>query len=371
MMKRMLSLLLALVMVFCLAACGNSADDSKAPSNPTSTPADSPDSSASDPVDEPDEPADEPKELVKVDFLLNWTIAADHSPYFVALEKGWYAEAGLDVNVIIGQGSGYSVTAIDAGTADIAIADAPVVFQYREQGAQAKIIGIIFDNHPNAMYYWEDSGMTSPADIVGKTVAVPETDGHKVMWPAFAAMLGIDPDSVEFVNIESTAKVSALASKNADVVFELLTGYPNFESAIPDGGFNYFLWADYGFNCYAHSYITSDAMIAENPDVLKAFLDVTYRAWEYVLNNPEEAIEILAKYHSINTDDVLKALQIEYAFLKTANYKENGIGYIDADKMQQTYDLVNTYQTELSFGVEDIYDDSFLPATPYTNFEVE
>ena len=82
------------------------------------------------------------------------------------------------------------------------------------------------------------------------STAVPETDGHKVMWPAFAAMIGVDPDSVEFINIESTAKVSALASHNADVVFELLTGYPNFASAIPDGGFSYFLWADYGFNCF-------------------------------------------------------------------------------------------------------------------------
>ena len=109
----------------------------------------------------------------------------------------------------------------------------------------------------------------------------------------------------------------------------------------------------------------------EGEYTLKAFLDVTYRAWEYVLNNPEEAIDILAKYHSINTADVLKALQIEYSFLKTQNYKDNGIGYIDAAKMQQTYDLVNTYQTELGFGLEDIYDDSFLPATPYTNFSME
>lgn len=365
-MKKLLSLLLVLVMAASLVACTTQTNEPAATTDaPTAT--DASGTGAADPTDAPEEP----KALKKVDFLLNWTIAADHSPYYVALDKGWYEEAGLDVNVIIGQGSGYSVTAIDAGTADIAIADAPVVFQYRAQDAKAKIIGIIFDNHPNAMYYWKDSGMTSPADIVGKTVAVPETDGHKVMWPAFAAMIGVDPNSVEFVNIESTAKVSALASHNADVVFELLTGYPNFESAIPEGGFDYFLWADYGFNCYAHSYIASDDTIANDPEMLKTFLDVTYRAWEYVLNNPEEAIEILSKYHSINKDDVLKALKIEFSFLKTQNYKDNGIGYINPEKMQQTYDLVNTYQTALSFGVEDIYDDSFLPATPYTNFEME
>ena len=90
-----------------------------------------------------------------------------------------------------------------------------------------------------------------------------------------------------------------------------------------------------------------------------------------MLHNPEEAVEILSQYHSINKDDVLAALEIEYKFLKTQNYKDNGIGYIDVDKMQQTYDLVNEYQTPLSFGLEDIYDDSFLPGTPYTNFGME
>lgn len=361
-MKKLLSLLLVLVMALGLFAC--------APATEQPVKTDPPASGGTTETPKPAE-TNAPKELKKVDFLLNWTIAADHSPYYVALDKGWYEEAGLDVNIIIGQGSGYSATAIDAGTADIAIADAPVAFKYRQEGAAVKIIGIIFDNHPNSMYFFDDSGITKPQDIVGKTVAVPETDGHKVMWPAFAAMIGVDPNSVEFVNIESTAKVSALASRNADVVFELLTGLPNFESAIPEGGFSYFLWSDYGFNCYAHSYVTNDETIANDPEMLKTFLDVTYRAWEYTLNNPEEAIEILSSYQSINTVDYLKALKLEFKFLKTENYKQNGIGYINPEKMQQTYDLVNTYQVELGYDVNDIYDASFLPATPYTGFTME
>lgn len=217
-MKKFLAVLLVLAMALSLAAC----------TQEKAADADQPAKTADDVKTADDAKTDsEKKELTPVNFLLNWTIAADHSPYYVALNKGWYEEAGLDVNVIIGQGSGYSATAIDAGTADIAICDAPVAFQYRENGAAVKIIGIVFDNHPNSMYFWDDSGITKPQDIVGKTVAVPETDGHKVMWPAFAAMIGVDPDSVEFINIESTAKVSALASHNADVVFELYTGYPN------------------------------------------------------------------------------------------------------------------------------------------------
>ena len=72
-------------------------------------------------------------QLEKVNFLLNWKITGDHSPYYVALKKGWYADVGLDVNVIVGQGSGYSVQAVDSGKADIAISDAPVPISSREK----------------------------------------------------------------------------------------------------------------------------------------------------------------------------------------------------------------------------------------------
>lgn len=314
----------------------------------------------------PEKVATEEK-LEHVDFLLNWTIAADHAPFYVALKNGWFEEAGIDLNIIIGQGSGYSVTMIDAGKADIAIADAPVVFKYHEDGADAKIIGAIFDKHPNSMFFFKDTGIKKPQDIVGKTVAVPATDGHKVMWPAFASMIGVPADSVEFVNIDSTAKVSALVSRNADVVFELLTGYPNFTAAISPDLFDYFLWADYGFGCYAHSYVTSSKMISERPEVLKKFLDVTYRAWEWTITHPEEAIKILAEYQPININDLVASLKIEQSFIITDRFKKHGIGYIDPAGIQATYDLVNTYQTELHYDVKDIYDDSFLPQKPYNN----
>lgn len=311
------------------------------------------------------------KGVEKFDLLLNWTIAADHAPYYVGIKNGWYEEAGIDLNVIIGQGSGYSAQMVDAGKCDVAICDAPVAFKFRNQGAEVKLIGIIFDKHPNSMYYYLDTGMKSPADVAGKTVAVPPTDGHKVMWPAFASMIGVDPSSVEFVNIDSTAKVSALASRNADVVFELLTGYPNFEAAMDTSLIGNFLWADYGFECYAHSYIASDKTCKEKGDLLAKFLDVTYRAWEWTIMHPEEAIDILAEYQPINKEALVKSLYIEQSFILTQRYKDHGIGWIDPEGVKATYNLVNDYQEKLTYPVSDIYDDSFLPKVPYTNITVK
>lgn len=305
-------------------------------------------------------------EMQELDFQLNWKITADHAPYYVALNKGWYEEAGLDVNIILGQGSGYTVQTLDTGRASIGIADAPVAVAGRAQGAEVKIVGIIFDKHPNSMFFWEDSGIQEPQDIVGKTVAVPASDGHKVMWPAFARQIGVDPDSVEFVNIEPAAKVAALANRRADVVFELYTGKPFMEEAIPPDQLGNILWSDYGFDIYAHSIIATDEIIENNPDLVSTFLDVSYRAWQWTLENPEAAIDILAEYHPINTDSYLANLGYVAEFFKTDRYKNVGIGHIAPDRIRQTVETVAQYQgVDVDFPVEEMYDASLLPSPMY------
>jgi len=300
----------------------------------------------------------------KVEFLLNWRTEAIHSPYYIALDKGWYKEEGLDVNITLGQGSGFSVQAIDAGRADISISDAPVPVSLRQDGAKIKIIGAIYDKHPNTAWFWKSSGIKSPKDLVGKKAAIPATDGHKVMWPAFAKLVGIPADSVSFINIDASAKIPSLVSKNCDVTFELYTSAPFFKSAMGDD-LGFFLWSDYGYDAYAHSFIASDDTIAKRPEMLRKMLKVNYRAMQYALQNPVEAIDILAKYHPINKDEFVESLYVVMEFFKTDRYKNTGIGYLDPGRIKVTYDLVNEYQKPLSFPVNEIFDNRFLPNPMY------
>ena len=305
-------------------------------------------------------------DLTKVDFQLNWKISGAHAAYFVAIKKGWFQEEGLDVNVILGQGSGYTVKVLDAKKAHIGIADAPVPIKGIAQGAKIKIVGIIFDKHPNSMFFWKDSGIEKPQDIVGKTVAVPAADGHKVMWPAFAKQIGVDPGSVRFINIEPAAKVVSLATKKADVVFELYTGKPFMEKAIPADQLGNFLWSDYGFNAYAHSLVVRNDVIESNPEMVRKFLKAAYRGWDFTVQNPEEAIAILSEYHPINQTDFVANLKLMLEFFKTDRYRRHGIGYIDPGKMADTINIVNKYLgVKVDFKPEDAYTSEFLPDPPY------
>ena len=75
------------------------------------------------------------KEVKQTSLLLNWKILGDHAPYFVALKKGWYAEEGLEVDIMLGKGSGFSVQSVDTEKADFAIADTAVAVSGRTKGA--------------------------------------------------------------------------------------------------------------------------------------------------------------------------------------------------------------------------------------------
>lgn len=80
--------------------------------------------------------------------------------------------------------------------------------------------------------------MTGARDPVGRTLALPGAAGARSWRPVFAAVIGMAPNCADLVNIGPTAGASAQALRNADVVFELLAGYPGFESAVPEGGFS-------------------------------------------------------------------------------------------------------------------------------------
>ena len=115
------------------------------------------------------------KEVKQTSLLLNWKILGDHAPYFVALKKGWYAEEGLEVDIMLGKGSGFSVQSVDTEKVDFAIADTAVAVSGRTKGAKVKVVSMLFAKSSNCMHFWKDSGIEHPRDLVGKKVGVPPT----------------------------------------------------------------------------------------------------------------------------------------------------------------------------------------------------
>lgn len=316
--------------------------------------------------DEPDEvsgAAATPAEDVDITLALNWTPLADHAPYFVALEKGWYDEAGLDVETQFAKGSADSTTRAATGQAEIAVADTGTVIASQGKGADATIVGMLFAESPLAIWTAKGSGITSPADLAGKTVGVPTGDTQRVLWPALAEANDVDPNSVTFVNVAPSAKYSALASGEVDAIFDFTTGRPFVEKAVGADSAVVIPWAENGVNLYGNALVANDEFLAENPEAVEAFLDATYRGWQWTFENPDEAIEILkGAVPEIDPVSYRANLDLVMDLFDSETYAENGIGYIAEERMCETVDVVSAY-IEMTEAPEcsEVYTNEHLP----------
>jgi NitT/TauT family transport system substrate-binding protein len=307
----------------------------------------------------------------KFTFALNWFAVGDHAAYWVALDKGYFAKAGLDVTLENSKGSGDSIAKVDTGRADAGLADAVAVLAADARGARVKMVGMVFDKTPLNFFSRKDMPIRSPKDVEGKTIGAPPGDGQRQAWPAFAKLHKIDEGKVTWVNIEPAAKIAALAEKRVDVVGDYTTGLPFYEKAMGVGNVVMLPWADTGFDLYSMSIMASEKTMKERPKVLRAFLEAAYMGWRDVMANPKEALAIFKKrVPEIDLSIIEPNMMAGLDLMRTKNYADHGIGWIDDKKMCASVDIVNTYMgLARKVDCKDAYTTEFLtkvamPVTP-------
>ncbi|HZP37385.1 MAG TPA: ABC transporter substrate-binding protein [Methylomirabilota bacterium] len=298
----------------------------------------------------------------KVVFALNWFPVGDHAAYWVALEKGYYRQRGLDVDMQNSKGSGDSIAKVDSGRADVGLADSAVVIAAAARGAKVKVVGMVFDKSPLNVWSRKDAPITKPKDLEGKSVAAPPGDGQRQMFPAFARVNGIDASKVTWVNVEPAAKVPALAEKRVDAVADYTTGLPFYEKAIGKGNAVMMPWADHGLDMYSMSIIASEKTMKERAPMLRAFLEASYLGWRDVMADPRSALEIFKKrVPEIDLAIIEPNMMMGLELMKTDRYARHGIGWMDEKKMCESVDLVNTYMgVPTKVDCKTVYTNEFL-----------
>jgi len=298
----------------------------------------------------------------KVVFALNWFAVGDHAAYWVALEKGYYREKGLEVELQNSKGSGDSIAKVDTGRADIGLADASVVVPRVAQGAKIKVVGAVFDNTPLNIWTRKDTGISKPKDLEGKTLAAPPGDSQRQLFPAFAKINGVDESKVRWVNIEPAAKFVALSEKRADAVPDYTTGQPFWEKAVGKDNLVMMPWHRFGFDTYSMSIFASEKTMNERPKVLRDFLEASYRGWRDVMENPRAALEIFKKrVPEIDLALIEPNMMLGLDLMRTDRFAQNGIGWMDRSKMCRTVELINTYMdVPRKVGCDEVFTNSFL-----------
>lgn len=281
-----------------------------------------------------------PAAAESVTLQLNWFPLADHSPIYLARERGYFEEEGIELDIVRGQGSGDAAIKIDQKQAEFGISDTPTVLTAMSKGAELMIVGIVYDKAANNLFFRKSAGIETPADLVGRKIAAPPGDSHRFLWPSFAEINGIDPDAVTLVNVKPEGKQAIVASDQVAGAFDLYTNYPVWQKVLGDDQVGNMLFADFGVALYGHSYIVHKDLAEEKPDLVKGFLRAAYRGWADAHGEREAAIDaIAADVDGIDKPTYLANLDLVLDLVVTGNSREYGLGWITEERMAETLAL--------------------------------
>lgn len=296
-----------------------------------------------------------------VSLILNWTAGADHAPIYYAVEQGWYDEAGIQLEVKPGKGSGMSSQNVGVGAEDIGIAELGTAFLAKSKGAELTAVMALYANSPFTFYWRKSSGIAGPDDFAGRTMGNPSGDAARVMWPAFAKAADIPVDGLEFVNLAPAAKIPTLAAGRVDIISDFYNGHDvKVEEFGDDLGF--LRWSEIGLNPYGNSFIVNNTFLSEHEDLVGAFTEVTQRAYRACVDEPAPCIDALMENASGLQRDAMENQWSRVTELMTTDATvEDGLGWFAPERIAKTYELVDTYfNVEMPFDVETAYTNRFL-----------
>ncbi len=247
--------------------------------------------------DKKDDTKTEAKELTEITFCLDWTPNTNHTGFYVALEKGYYKEAGFDVKIVQPPEDG-SVLMCASGQAQFAIANqdtfAAVLDQDTPYGVSA--VAAVLQHNTSGIISRKGDGIDSPAGLAGKTYSTWESPIEMAMLENIMTNAGVDYASLKQIPNTITDEPAALAANQTDSIW-VFYGWGVINAEVEGVEVDYFNFKDVNpvFDYYTPVIVGNDEYMSKNPDKTKAFLEATKKGYEYAISNPDEAADILIK----------------------------------------------------------------------------
>jgi len=225
-----------------------------------------------------------------VTFQLNWTAGGPNAGFAAALVEGYYKDAGLDVTIVQGNGSGNTAQLVASGRAQLAYADAVAVSQLIAKGAPMKVVSTIYQSNPNEVDALKKTGIKSLKDLAGKKVGVPAGSSQATMLPLLFKANNLKESDMTLMNMPLQSMVPALLQGQVDAILGSVDSY-RIQLEAQGAELNTFPFADHGVPTVSTSIFASDSFIKDNPDVLRKFIAASLKGWSFAIDNPEKAVK--------------------------------------------------------------------------------
>ncbi|MFS2151679.1 ABC transporter substrate-binding protein [Rhizobium sp. Rhizsp42] len=305
-----------------------------------------------------------------IKMVLNWKYEGPQGLLFLAEDKGYFKEEGLDVTFDQGNGSGAGVPLVANGAYDMAFGDINALIELAAKKPEDAPVGVfmMYSQPPFTVAVKADSPIKSPADFPGHTLGGAANDGALKLFPALCSITKIDCTKVNITNMQPNLREQMLMKGQVEGVF----GYVNtirFSSKLigvdPDKELRFIRYGDYGMDLYSNAIIASKKLVKDNPDAVKGFLRAINKSIKDAIKDPDAAIAAVQKREPL-IKPVIERERFEATIANEMNHDEIakiGFGEVDDARLGKSIDIiVKAKELPRTPALTEVFDRSFLPA---------
>ena len=304
----------------------------------------------------------------KISFALDWKFEGPSAPYFYAIDKGYFGDENLEVEISAGKGSLDAIPKVATGAFPIGFADINSLIKFLDQNPEAPVMAVmmVYDKPPFAIAGRKSLGVTTPSDLEGKILGAPPPDGAWAQFPPFASANNINVDNITVEPVGFPTREPMLAEKNVDAItgFSFSMFLNLVRLGVPEDDISIMLMANYGLELYGNAIIVNTDFADANPEIVKGFLKAVSKGWTDAMKNPEEAVKSMVERNPA-ADLALETRRLILAIegnVNTDYVKENGMGNIDIARMEKALgQLAETYEFSSDPEISSFFTDKYLP----------
>ncbi|MEV6636223.1 ABC transporter substrate-binding protein [Actinoplanes sp. NPDC051470] len=259
------------------------------------------------------EPDDTAPELRKIVYLTAFGAAGRDAFAWIAQQKGYFREAGLDVEIQLGAATGENLKTLAAGRVQFANNDliGGIILAGKGTYPDFRAIAAIHQETLVSIVAPKDGPVRKPADLSGKTLGAATGSVNQLLFPAYAKKAGLDAGTVKWVNASPQQVPALMASGRVDALSTFLIGRPGVEKAAGKP-MTVLPYSEFLPELFGNAIITSTKLIADDPDLVRRFRDAALKGLQYTLEHPDEAAALL---HQKNPASAAESAKGEIALM--------------------------------------------------------
>ena len=316
------------------------------------------------------------QEMPSAKLILDWAIQGHNSAIVMGEDRGYFKDAGANVTVSRGYGSGDTVAKVATGAFQIGYGDIYVLLRFlgSNPDQRMKCFYMAHERSALSIAVHSDSPVTHPRQLIGKRVASPVGDASRQVFPLFAAKNDMKESDINWVNVTADLRETLFVQRQVDAISgSMNTIIMNLAAAkVPEDKIRFFAYADFGLPLYGHCLFTTDEFAGKNPKALTAVVRGVVRGMRSMLDDRKAAVEVARKRDPL-LDAAIEERRIQVSAdinLATPAVQKNGYGFVEMKRLSDTIDDVGKmYEMKRTVKVDDIYTERYLPPRDELKFK--